>query len=299
MALEVLYENKDWQWIDVLEPKAEDYQQLREEHQIPQLFLEDMAEANHLPKYEKSEGLHFFLLRESSSPERKLINSISDISTKLGLFVFENKLITVHRMKSDAIESVQRKINETSIDLNPSKLSLQLALGVLESFDKKSIEVVELVDQIGDQIFLSKKNHPHNIRRLYKLKRQTTLNSRVLSSSSLWVSNFAELDLDPSESNNLKDMHQDVTVDFEHLEGQITNQISMLVALSDQKANHVMKMLAIYSMYFLPITFIAGLYGMNFSHMPELSSPYGYIGTLAAMAIITLITYLYVKKKNW
>jgi magnesium transporter len=73
----------------------------------------------------------------------------------------------------------------------------------------------------------------------------------------------------------------------------------MFLAMSDQKANQVMKVLAIYSMYFFPITFIAGIYGMNFVFMPELNLKYGYYITLGLMAAITIITFFYVRKKGW
>jgi magnesium transporter len=73
----------------------------------------------------------------------------------------------------------------------------------------------------------------------------------------------------------------------------------MFIALSDQKANQVMKMLAIYSVYFLPITFIAGLYGMNFKFMPELQHPYGYFATVGVMVLIVIITFIYFRRKKW
>jgi magnesium transporter len=69
--------------------------------------------------------------------------------------------------------------------------------------------------------------------------------------------------------------------------------------MSDQKANQVMKVLAIYSMYFFPITFIAGIYGMNFDVMPELHTEYGYYFTLGIMGLLSLITFVYVRKKGW
>jgi magnesium transporter len=73
----------------------------------------------------------------------------------------------------------------------------------------------------------------------------------------------------------------------------------MFIALSDQKANQVMKMLAIYSVYFLPITFIAGLYGMNFDHMPEIHTEYGYFATVGVMVLIVIITFIYFRRKKW
>ena len=63
--------------------------------------------------------------------------------------------------------------------------------------------------------------------------------------------------------------------------------------------NEVMKILAIISTIFMPLSFIVGLYGMNFEYMPELKWHYGYFITLAAMAGLVVGMLLYFKKKKW
>ena len=155
------------------------------------------------------------------------------------------------------------------------------------------------MDNIENEIFLKNTNNSNQIRRLYKLKRKSGLNARILNMSADWIDKFKLLTLDDAETSDLKDKHKDVIADFEHLNAQVTNLISMFLAMSDQKANQVMKVLAIYSMYFFPITFIAGIYGMNFDNMPELREPSGYFMTLGLMAFITLITFIYVRRKRW
>jgi len=63
--------------------------------------------------------------------------------------------------------------------------------------------------------------------------------------------------------------------------------------------NEVMKVLTIMSSIFIPVTFIAGVYGMNFEFMPELKSPYGYIATWIAMLFVMGGMVMYFKKKKW
>ena len=98
---------------------------------------------------------------------------------------------------------------------------------------------------------------------------------------------------------DLLDKQKDVITDFDHVNAQTVNLISMFLALSDQKANQVMKLLAIYSVYFLPITFIAGVYGMNFDNMPELHQKHGYYYTIGFMALIVIVTFIYMRRKKW
>ena len=169
----------------------------------------------------------------------------------------------------------------------------------MKSFDDESQKLLEVMDKIENDIFLKNNGNSKLIRQLYNLKRRSSLNSRILHISGSIIDQFKILSINDSEFINLKDKHDDVVTDFEHLTSQSTNLISMFLAMSDQRANQVMKVLAIYSMYFFPITFIAGIYGMNFDNMPELHEPFGYFMTLGLMVLIVVITFVYVRRKRW
>jgi magnesium transporter len=63
--------------------------------------------------------------------------------------------------------------------------------------------------------------------------------------------------------------------------------------------NEVMKILTVFATIFMPLTFITGLYGMNFKHMPELNTEWGYFTVLGLMFLLTVGSLLYMKKKKW
>jgi magnesium transporter len=65
------------------------------------------------------------------------------------------------------------------------------------------------------------------------------------------------------------------------------------------RTNEIMRVLTVISSIFIPLTFIAGVYGMNFAHMPELSHPFGYIGCLLFMLLVAIGQILYFKKRRW
>ncbi|AZA84653.1 magnesium transporter CorA [Chryseobacterium lactis] len=299
MPIDTIYRSTHCEWVDVEAPTAEDLKFLHERYEINNLLLEDTIDPNHLPKYEEDGNVKFFLLRESTELERKNLNTISDISTKIAVFILGNTIITIHRMKTRSISETQKKLSNLQQETTPQKIALMIAILIMKSFDDESISLLETMDNIENEIFLKNTNHTSQIRRLYKLKRKSGLNSRVLIISSDAIDKFKLLDLQDSEIVDLKDKHKDVVADFDHLNIQITNLISMFLALSDQKANQVMKVLAIYSVYFLPITFIAGVYGMNFENMPELHHKHGYIITLGVMATVVISTFIYVRRKQW
>ncbi len=299
MPIDTIYRDSQCEWVDVEAPTEEDIKYLHERYEINHLLLEDTLDPNHLPKYEESGNIRFFLLRESTELERKNLNTISDISTKIGIFLLGRTIITVHRMKTKSISETKRQISGSKEDMTPESIALKIALLIMKSFDDESVSLFETMDNIENEIFLKNTNHTNQIKRLYKLKRKSGLNFRVLTISADAIDKFKLLGLQESEFFDLKDKHKDVVADFDHLNIQITNLISMFLALSDQKANQVMKVLAIYSVYFLPITFIAGLYGMNFDNMPELHQKNGYFFTLGLMAVVVICTFIYARRKQW
>lgn len=299
MAIVTIYRDSQCEWVDVEAPTAEDLSFLHERYAINNLLLEDTLDPNHLPKYEEDGDVKFFLLRESTELERKNLNSISDISTKIGIFLLDKTIITIHRMKTKSLTETKKQLSCLTTETSARNIALRIALLIMKSFDDESVSLLETMDNIENEIFLKNTNHTNQIRRLYKLKRKSGLNSRVLTVSSDAIDKFKLLGLQDSEVSDLKDKHKDVVTDFDHLNIQVTNLIGMFLALSDQKANQVMKVLAIYSVYFLPITFIAGVYGMNFDNMPELHHKNGYFFTLGFMALVVICTFIYARRKQW
>ncbi|WP_234110602.1 MULTISPECIES: CorA family divalent cation transporter [Chryseobacterium] len=300
MAIEIIFRNSHCEWIDVEAPTEEDLNFLHERYEINQLILEDTIDPNHLPKFEEDGNVKFFLMRENTELERQNLNTISDISTKLGIFLVNGLIITTHRMKNRSIYEMKKEILlPENKDSTPHQIALKLALKVMKSFDDESQNLLETMDHMENEIFLKNTNDSVQIRRLYKLKRKSGLNTRILNISSVWVDKFRVLNLKEAEITDLIDKHKDVIADFEHLNAQITNLISMFLAMSDQRANQVMKVLSIYAMYFFPLTFIAGIYGMNFDNMPELHHPLAYFMILGVMALIAILTFFYVRRKKW
>ena len=300
MAVSILHETENYKWIDVIDLKPEEISEISQKYNINHLLLEDCIDPNHLPKFENLGDLKFFLTRLNTSTERLSLNTISDVRTKLGIFLRETLILTVHRVENDAIKNVLKELKNKKFESeNPYKIALELAQKIFKSFEEENEILLDQLDKMENEIFLKNVSNSAQIKRLYRFKRKVGLNLKVLNLSSEWVNSYEKLPLEEIEIKDLKDSYKDATSDFDHLNLQTTNLISLFLALSDQKANQVMKMLAIYSVYFLPITFIAGLYGMNFDNMPEIHTQYGYFITLGIMAAIVITTFLYMRRKKW
>ncbi len=88
-----------------------------------------------------------------------------------------------------------------------------------------------------------------------------------------------------------------------HLHTQILddvhNFLTVYLSLNSQKSNEIMQTLTVFSAFFLPLTFLAGIYGMNFDYMPELNHKLGYPICLLIMLIIVIFIYFWFKKKKY
>lgn len=301
MAIEILFQNNNCKWVDLTDPTLEDLKELHQQYDINNLLLQDTMDANHLPKYDEADDTKFFLTRENTDLERINLNTMSDVSTKLSIFIVQEKVIvTVHRMKSNTISQTKAELDcaKNPDTITVDKIALKLGYKVLKTFDQESDNILELLDKIESEIFLKKTSNSSQIKRLYRIKRKAGLNLRILNISSEWVQSFSKLNLEHVEVKDLIDKQKDAIADFEHLNAQVTNLIGMFLAISDQRNNESMKILSMYSVYFLPITFIAGVYGMNFHNMPDLEYKYAYYVCLGAMALIVICTFIYFRRKR-
>jgi magnesium transporter len=85
----------------------------------------------------------------------------------------------------------------------------------------------------------------------------------------------------------------------EELIEDVNSLLSIQLALAQHRTSEVVRVLTVFSVFFLPLTFIVGIYGMNFDFMPELRQRWGYPGVMAGMALVTLTIYLWFRRRGW
>ena len=79
----------------------------------------------------------------------------------------------------------------------------------------------------------------------------------------------------------------------------VSNLLNIYISLSSQRTNEVVRVLTLFSVFFMPLTFVAGIYGMNFDVMPELRWQYGYLYAMLFMVMMSLTIYLWFRRKGW
>jgi magnesium transporter len=154
------------------------------------------------------------------------------------------------------------------------------------------------MDVFENKVF-SQEVTPHMLSDLYQMKRKALISKKLLLFSQEAVSSLKLNSDDLTVIQDDRDLHVKLMNIYDQIHDDVSNLVNFYLSISAQKTNDVIKVLTIFSVFFMPLTFIVGIYGMNFEHMPELKSPYGYLGVWLSMVGISAFIYLWFKRKKW
>ena len=170
---------------------------------------------------------------------------------------------------------------------------------MLHTFEAALQVDAEQLDDYEKRIFKGEKGSDL-IRDLYIIKRRSSIFKRILFLTKGTLSSLEKFY--NSEDPFRKDLIDSCDTLYFFADGlheNVNNMLNLHISLASHRTNEVMGVLTIFSVFFLPLTFIVGLYGMNFKYMPELQFELGYPIVIMIMLIVTVLTYLWFKKKGW
>ena len=168
---------------------------------------------------------------------------------------------------------------------------------MVETYQVPLNDLDEKIIQIEKTIFLQDYSKI-SLEELYFLKAQTRITKKLLQ---IFQNVIHQLEVSESSKTALQDIKDkllSLLLNYDEVLENANNLLNTYLSVNAQKSNDVMKLLTIFSAFFLPLTFIAGIYGMNFENMPELQWPLGYFMTLGVMAVIALVIYFWFKRKR-
>jgi magnesium transporter len=283
-------------WLDVVNPTNEEVQKLSIDYKLHLLTLRDCLEPDHLPKRENLGDIQFLITRLLTGQTDQKADSIQEMSNKVAIFYSRDFLITIHRKPQEFLFSIKDSV----IAVNPCKTTNEIVTKilwhVLNTYDKPGINLSVQVDSLEREVFLKAVNTiiPQD---LYYIKRKASVCQKLLILSTEAINSLRSDDMVAIQ--DVKDLHIKLMNMYGQIYEDVTNLLNIYLSMNSQKTNDVMKVLTIFSVFFMPLTFIAGIYGMNFQFMPELGKRWGYPACLALMAISSAVIYLWFKRKKW
>lgn len=278
-------------WIDISQPDRTNLDKLAQDYHLNFFQIKDSLEIGHLPKLEKQEKYNFIIIRAVAITKDEWITSINELSNKIAFFYNQEQIITIHRADFDFLGQVQKHYSSTT------ELLLYFIHKMVQTFINPIKLLEEQIDSLEKKIFL-KDNSKVSLEELYFLKNETRITKKLLQISQNVINQLEVPEQNKTALQDIKDSLLSLILSYDEVLENANNLLNSYLSVNAQKNNEVMKLLTIFSAFFLPLTFMAGIYGMNFMYMPELAWKPGYFIILAVMGVVAFIIYLWFKRKK-
>lgn len=291
-------EDGDFEWIDLVSPERADIQQVAEKFGLHEASVEDALQPDHLPKFEKLKTYSFAIMRIYAVGRESEADTVQELTNKVAIFYSEKFVVTVHKYEWKQLEMIDQEFIKQGDCVNSFHLFNEIIRQGLMTFDAPGAKLNRTIDYLEEKVFLKSRNSPL-LKSMYFLKRKVDVIRRILLLS------YDVIDhIDPANNTNeytrdIRDLYVKQQSIFDSLAENTNHLVGIYFNISAQRTNETIRILTIFSVFFMPLTFVVGIYGMNFEFMPELRQKWGYPAVMILMLLIVVGIYSWFKKKNW
>ncbi len=289
-------------WTDIEDPTEALLEELLERRfGFHELAAEDSLSPNTLPKYDAFPGYDFFVFRAVDVELREHRTQ----TLKLAAFLGPDFLFTVHAGALPAIDDAFSRLPNDLRMLNngPDYLLYEIVDVMVDAHFPLLEKIEECVDALHEEIFRS--SQPAQLDELLHLKRDVNALRRHSLPQRELLNLMSRGDSPVIQKQHLiyfRDLYDHMfriseTIDSER--DMISGTMEAYLSVIANRTNEIMRVLTVLSTIMLPLTLIAGIYGMNFEHMPELHWLHGYPFALGLMAATVLIMLAFFWRKGW
>ncbi len=275
---------------------------LGEHFEIHPLVQEDVVNTEHRPKIEDMGAYIFLTLKMIKWNEHKNEIQYEQVSFLLG----SNYVITFQEQPGDVFESIRERIRTHSgriRKMGNDYLAYALMDAIVDEYFVVLENLGDKIQNMEEEVLSSPTTK--TTQKLHQIKNQL-----LILRKSIWPLREVITNLERGESKLItkqtipyfRDVY-DHTIQIidmmETMRDMNSSMFDMYLSSLSNKMNEVMKVLTIIATIFIPLTFLAGIYGMNFQNMPELGLKWGYFAVLGVMLIVGLGMVLFFKRKKW
>ena len=275
---------------------------LGQEFNIHPVVLEDIQNTVQRPKIEDYENLIFLTFRMLQWNE----DSSQIVSEQLSVLIGDHFVISFQERPGDVFDEIRKRIREGRGRVRmegPDYLGYVLLDMVVDNYFLIMEELEEMLEDVEDSLVEGRRkdvmSHLQMIRRMLISIRRAVWPLRDMMNH---IQKLEMKRIQPATHIYFKDLYDHILRIIDTLELMKDTTASLAdsyqTALSNDM-NSVMKVLTIIATIFIPLTFIAGIYGMNFQHMPELLIPWAYPAVLTVMGIIAVVMLVFFRIRKW
>jgi len=286
-------------WIDVSDPAEGELDGLRERYSLPDTLVADCLQPFHLPKHEQSGDLTFLFVRSYDSEAGECEASVQNVTKGVGVFLGNRFLISVHRGTPAFLGPILAKYGNADEPAYLLVAMLEILLGAVETY-QAPLEEAEAQVHVFESSVLTDRRDTAHWDAVFRTQARLTIIKRMLWHTLNAVQKFVpRSDRNLPLCQDLRERIESLLFFTDNLLEDLRNLLAVQLSLAANDTNDVMRTLATASVFFMPLTFIVGVYGMNFQSIPELHWRYGYLFVWATCALITIGLYRWFRNKHW
>lgn len=278
-------------------------EQLGVHYGLHPLTLEDIVNTAHRPKLDEFDNYLFVIL--------KMLHFKNDqelIYEQVSMVIGENYVLTFQEADGDVFDDLRERISSGKgriRRLGPDYLMYAIMDAVVDHYLSVIDVFGDKIEDLEDRVFAKDSDNNETVTSIQGLKREILKIRKSVLPLREVINSLDKIEssiIEEKTHDYLRDLYDHIVQVNESIEiyrEMVWSLLDMNMMVISNKMNEVMKVLTIIATIFIPLTFIAGIYGMNFDHMPELHYRYGYFILLGLMVFIFLMMLIYFRKKKW
>jgi magnesium transporter len=289
-------------WVDLVDPKESDTKLLADVFELHPVVIEDMLADSPTPKIERFDGYLYMVFHGLVEGAEK---TGEPRTCDLDVFLGRNYLITSHGENFSAEKEALRQVRKSPELFRQGAAYLCYLL--VEHLTERFLPLMERLDHEIDQLEtdIVKSNSPKVLETVFDLKHKLQKLRRVGLHQKEMLNRLGrgDFELIPVDTRPFfRDAYDhfvrvvDLNDSFREI---VSGAMDAYISMQSHRMNEIMKVLTLISTIMLPLTFIAGVYGMNFENMPELHYQYGYFVAIVAMVITAIGFFVFFRRKGW
>jgi magnesium transporter len=300
-AYDIRHEPGKFVWIGLYEPTEEEFASLRHEFNLHPLAVEDAIHAHQRPKLEVYEDMVFIVLKTARYVDPTEVIELGELLVFLG----DDYIITVRHGEASSLTPVREALEEDPGHLRhgPGAVLHAILDRVVDDYGPAIQGLETDIDEVEDELFSGQRTNPAE--RIYRLQREVLQFRKATAPLVEPIERLAEgryAQIHPDIRDYFRDVNDHLMRTRDQLDamrdllaGSLQANLAQVAVRQNDDVRRISAWVAIIA---VP-TAIAGIYGMNFEHMPELKWELGYPGAVLLMAVICLTLYRYFKRVGW
>jgi magnesium transporter len=294
-------EQGEFVWLGLLEPDAEELGQVAERFDLHELAVEDAERAHQRPKLEDYDGSYFIVLKTTRYDEEAEQVHFGEVH----IFVSRNYVISVRHGEASDLGSARQRLEDRPELLRQGTPSVVWAVldKVVDDYYPVAQGIEDDIEEAETQVF-GEGDPP--TQRIYFLNREVIEFHRAVGPLLVPLERLETGGVSEAINDELRRFFRDVADHARRVDEQVNSQRELLanalqanLALVSVQQNDVIKEISSWAAIITVPTFIASVYGMNFEHMPELKSHFGYPISLLVMLTAVIVLRRFFKRIGW